>query len=229
VGLGVAFGGGAVCVFDGAEASGDAGFASRNVLTVLLAVGVVREGGGVALDFADVGFAVVGVGGDRIEGDAGGVGIQDEGEGAGFGVPASQGDDGGGGSIGPSGFGGLDVVAVAVVEFGEHQVGAVELVAGGGEVRAEGVGVGAAGDAVVQEPGSLGAVGVGGGAGVGAQVVVQVAGDGAGLGEGGQGAGEWDWLGTGGDPYGQAAGGDVVDGGAAGGGGEQAVADEVLV
>ena len=120
-------------------------------------------------------------------------------------------------------------MAVAVVEFGEHQVGAVELVAGGAEVRAEGAGVGAAGDAVVQQPGSLRTVFVGGGSGVGAQVVVQVAGDGAGLGEGGQGAGERGRLGAGGDPDGQAAGGDVVDGGAAGVGGEQAVVDEVLV
>ena len=64
---------------------------------------------------------------------------------------------------------------------------------------------------------------------MGAQVVAQVAGDGAGLGENSQGAAEWCGLGAGGDPDGQAAGGDVVDGGAAGVGGEQAVVDEVLV
>jgi hypothetical protein len=152
----VPFGGGAVGLLDGSEAGGNAGFASRDVQAVLLAVGVVGEGGGVALDFADVGFAVGGVGGDGVDGDAGGVGVQDESDGAGFGVAAGQGGDGGGRVVGPAGFGGLDVVAVAVVEFGEPQVGAVELVAGGGEVGAEGAGVGAAGDAVVQQPGGLG-------------------------------------------------------------------------
>ena len=149
-GLGGAFGGGAVGVFDGAQAGGDAGFAGGDVLAVLLAVGVVGEGGGVALDFADVGFAVGGVGGDGVDGDAGGVGVQDERDSAGFGVAAGQGGDGGGGIVGPGGFGGFEVVAVAVVEFGEHEVGAVELVAGGGEVGAEGAGVGATGDAVIQ-------------------------------------------------------------------------------
>jgi hypothetical protein len=60
-------------------------------------------------------------------------------------------------------------------------------------------------------------------------VVAHVPGDRAGLGEGSQGAAERRGLGAGGEPDGQAAGGDVVDGGAAGVGGEQAVADEVLV
>lgn len=39
----------------------------------------------------------------------------------------------------------------AVVEAFEHGVSAVELVAGGGEVLADGADVGAAGDAVLQE------------------------------------------------------------------------------
>ena len=58
----------------------------------------------------------------------------------------------------------------AVVEAFEHGVGAVELVAGGGEVLADRADVGAAGDAVLQEAADFGLVGVGAGAGVDAQL-----------------------------------------------------------
>ena len=58
----------------------------------------------------------------------------------------------------------------AVVEAFEQGVGAVELVAGGGEVLADRADVGAAGDAVLQEAADFGLVGVGAGAGVDAQL-----------------------------------------------------------
>jgi hypothetical protein len=50
--------------------------------------------------------------------------------------------------------------AGAVVQVLEQGVGAVELVAGGGEVLADGADVGTAGDAVLQEPAGFGLVGV---------------------------------------------------------------------
>jgi len=56
------------------------------------------------------------------------------------------------------------------VAASEHDVGAVDLVAGGGEVLADRAEVGAAGDAVLHEPGGLGPVGVVGGAGVDAEL-----------------------------------------------------------
>jgi hypothetical protein len=82
------------------------------------------------------------------------------------------------------------------VEFGEHGVGAVDLVAGGAEVLVERAEVGAAGGAVAQQPGGLGDLaGVAAGAGVDPQLGPQRAADRAGLGE-----------------VGQAAGGQVIDG-----------------
>ena len=69
-----------VGVLDGAEAGGDAGFAGGDGLAVAAAVGVFGQGLGVALDFADVGFAFVGVGSDGVDGGAGGGGVQDEGD-----------------------------------------------------------------------------------------------------------------------------------------------------
>ena len=60
----VALDGDAVGAFDGSEPSGDSGFAGGDGLAVAAAVGAFGEGFAVALDFADVGFAFVGVGGD---------------------------------------------------------------------------------------------------------------------------------------------------------------------
>jgi len=60
----VAFDGDAVGAFDGSESGGYACFAGGDGLAVALAVGAFGEGFAVALDFADVGFAFVGVGGD---------------------------------------------------------------------------------------------------------------------------------------------------------------------
>ena len=86
----------------------------------------------------------------------------------------------------------------AVVEVFEQSVGAVDLVAGGGEVLADGADVGAAGDAVLQEPGGFGLVGVGAGAGVDAELGFERVADGAGFDEADQALGEDRGLGTGG-------------------------------
>ena len=52
-------------------------------------------------------------------------------------------------------------VPVPVAEVGEHEVGAVHLVAGGAEVVRDRAEVGAAGGAVLHEPGGLGLVEIG--------------------------------------------------------------------
>jgi hypothetical protein len=78
----------------------------------------------------------------------------------------------------------------AVVEAFEHGVGAVELVASGGEVLADRADVGTAGDAVLQEAADFGLVGVDAGAGVDAQLGFEGVADGAGLDEADQALGE---------------------------------------
>jgi hypothetical protein len=52
------------------------------------------------------------------------------------------------------------------VSAGQQGVGAVDLVAGGAEVLPDRAEVGAAGDAVLHQPGRLGLIGVGSGTGV---------------------------------------------------------------
>ena len=69
---GVAFDGHAVGVFDGAQPGGYPGFAGGDGLAVAAAVGAFGQALAELLDFAEVGFAFVGVGGDGEEGDAGG-------------------------------------------------------------------------------------------------------------------------------------------------------------
>ncbi len=86
----------------------------------------------------------------------------------------------------------------AVVEVFEQGVGAVDLVAGGGEVLADRADIGAAGDAVLQEPAGFGLVGVGAGAGVDAQLGFEGVADGAGFDEADQALGEGRGLGAGG-------------------------------
>ena len=73
---------------------------------------------------------------------------------------------------------------------GEQGVGAVDLVAGGAEVLPDRAEVGAAGDAVLHQPGGLWPVSVGGGAGVDAQLGLQRVADGPGADEADQAAGE---------------------------------------
>src|SRR5512146_2776206 len=91
LGFDVAFDSGMVCVLDGAEAGGDAGFAVGDGLAVAAAVGAFGQVLGVELDFAEVGFAFLGVGGDGVEGGVRGGGVQDEGDGLAVGVVAGQG------------------------------------------------------------------------------------------------------------------------------------------
>jgi len=116
-----------------------------------------------------------------------------------------------------------------IVELGEHYVGAVDLVAGGSEVLADGAEVGTTVIAVFQESGGLRLIGVGAGAGVLAQLGPEVGVDGAGFDEADQAVGEVPGLGPGGQPDGQAAGGEVVDDGAAAVGFGNAVVNEALV
>ena len=117
----------------------------------------------------------------------------------------------------------------AGAEAGQHDVGAVDLVAGGAEVLADRAEVGAAGGAVVHEPGGLRLVGVGAGAGVDAQLGLQRLADRAGADEADQALGEDRWLRPGRQPDGQPPGGDVVDGAAPGVGGGDAVADQPFI
>jgi len=94
----------------------------------------------------------------------------------------------------------------------EHDLGAVDLVAGGAEALAERAEVGAAGYAVLHEPGGLWPVGVVAGAGVNAQLGLEGRADRSGVNEADEGLGEDGWLRAGGQPDGQPAGGEVVDG-----------------
>ena len=116
-----------------------------------------------------------------------------------------------------------------VVELGEFHVGAVDLVADGGEVLADRAEFGAPVIAVSQQPGGMRLVGKGAGAGVFAQLGLQVRVDCSGFDEADQAVGE-DWfLRPGGQPDGQPPGGEVVDDGAAAVGFGDAVGDEALV
>ena len=221
--------GGGVSVLGGTQACSYVGFAGGDGLAVAAAVGVFGQGLGVALDFADVGFALVGVGGDGEHGGVSRGGIEDEGDGLAFGVVAGQGHRPGFIDLRSCPLGVRAAVPGPNVGAGEQGIGAVELVAGGGEVLADRADVGAAGDAVLQEPADFGLVGVSAGAGVDAQLGFERVADGAGLDEADQALGEGRGLGAGGEPDGQPPGGEVVDGAALGVGGGDAVVDEPLV
>ena len=108
---GVAVDGHAVGVLDGAETGGYPGLAGGDGLAVAAAVGAFGQGLAEAFYFAEVGFAFVGVRGDGEDGDAGGGGVEDEGDGLAFGVAACQGNDARAVGLRPGLFG--DAVAVA--------------------------------------------------------------------------------------------------------------------
>jgi hypothetical protein len=112
---------------------------------------------------------------------------------------------------------------------GEQGVGAVDLVAGSAEVLPDRAEIGAAGDAVLHQPGGLGPVRVGGGAGVDAQLGLQRVADGPGADEADQAAGEDRRLRPGRQADGQPPGGDMVDGAAPGVGSGDAIVDQPLV
>src|SRR5689334_15665297 len=218
-----------VGLFDGAEASGNAGFAVGDSLAVTAAVGAFGQVLGVELDFAEVGFAFLGVGGDGVDGDVRGGGVHDESDGLAVGVVVGQNSHPGPACV----LLGLPRAATGtapdpVSGISEHKVGAVELVAGGAEAVSDRAGVGA-GDGVAQQAGGLGVVGVGGGAGVAAELVLKVALDGAGVDEAGQALGERRLLRAGGQPDGQPTGGDMVDGAVLGVGDRGSFVDKPFV
>ena len=130
-----------------------------------------------------MGFAFVGVGGDGEQGSVGGGRIQDEADCLAVGVPLGQGDDAGAVGLGPGLLGESEAFPGPVVEPGQHHVGVVDLVAGAAEVLADRAEVGAAADAVFQQPGSLRPVCVGARAGAHAQLHLQRRAYHAGLGE----------------------------------------------
>jgi hypothetical protein len=76
----------AVGVLDGAEAGGYSCFAGGDGLAVASAVGALGQALAEAFDLADVGFAFVGVRGDGKDREAGGGGVQDEGDRLAFGL-----------------------------------------------------------------------------------------------------------------------------------------------
>ena len=110
------------------------------------------------------------MGGDGEQGGVGGGGVQDEADGLAFGVAAGQRDDPGAVGLWPGLLGLGEVLPGPVAEIGEHQVGAVDLVAGGAEVLADRAEGGAAAGAVFHQPDGLRPVRVGAGAGVDAQL-----------------------------------------------------------
>ena len=173
----------AVGAFDGAQAGGYPGFADGDGLAVLPAVGAFGQGLAVALDFADVGFSFVGVGGDGEHGGVGGGGVEDEADRAGVGVAAGEGEDRGAVGFRPGLFRVGEALPGPVAECGQHDIGSVDLVAGGAEVRADRADVGASFGAVSQESRGLQLVRVAGGADVDAQVCFEALADAAGFGE----------------------------------------------
>jgi hypothetical protein len=169
---GVAFDGRSVGVLNGSEPGGNQGLAGGDGLAVASAVGAFGQALAESVYFADVGFSFVGVRGDGEDGDAGG-GVEDDADGLAFGVPVCPAT-----MRGPSVSGQAcprDAVAVSgpVVEACEHDVGAVDLVAGGTEVLADRADVSAAADTVAHETGGLRVVWVGSRAGVDAQLGLQ--------------------------------------------------------
>ena len=164
-----------VGLLDGSQPGGYPGLAGGDGLAVAAAVGAFGQVLAGPFDLADVGFAFVGVRGDGEQGDVGGGGVQDEADRLGLGVAAGQGEDPGAVGVGPGLLGVDAALADPVVELGEFDVGAVDLVAGGGEVLPDRAELGAAVVAVPQEPGGVRLlVGVVAGAGVFAQLVLEV-------------------------------------------------------
>ena len=120
-------------------------------------------------------------------------------------------------------------MSAPVVEAGQHDIGAVDLIAGRAEILADGANVGAAGHAVLHEPGGLRLVGISAGAGMDAQLSLERRADRSGRGELDQAAGEDRRLRPGGQPDGQPPGGEVINAGTPAVGCGNAVADETLI
>lgn len=223
---GVAFHGTTVGAFDGAEAFGDAGFAGGDGFAVAAAPGAFGEGLAVAFDFADVGFAFTGVGGDGEQDGAGGGLVQDEADRAAIGVGQGQGDEL---RWAGCGFGLGTAFQSALMQLGEHEVSTVDAVTGGAEVTADPADVAAAAVAIPEQLGCLRLGGLVRGQAAQAELAFELVADAAGVDEPGQVAGEVRFLGLGGKPDGQAAGGDVIDEAIAAVRGGEAVGDEPFV
>jgi hypothetical protein len=93
---GVALDGRPVGLLDGAQPGGDPCLSGSNGPAVALAVGAFEQAVAEALDLADVGLALAGMGGDSVEDDVSSGSVQDEADRLGFGVPADQGEYAGG-------------------------------------------------------------------------------------------------------------------------------------
>jgi hypothetical protein len=132
--------------------------------------------------------------------------IQDEADGLAFGVPVGRGDDLGSVGLWPGLFGEGEALPGPLVEFCQHQVGPVELVAGGAEVLADRPEMDAAAGAVIHEPGGLGVVRIVAEARVDAQLGLKRLADRSGLDEVDQALGEDGCLRPGGQPDGQPPG-----------------------
>ena len=134
---GVALDGRAVGVLNGAEPGGDPGLAGGDGLAVAPAVQLLGEALAELLDFADVGLALVGVGGDGQDGRWRSVASRTRLTVWLLGSRSARAM-----IWGPSVSGQACALGAALpgslVEVGEHQVSPVELVAGGAEVLADG-------------------------------------------------------------------------------------------
>src|ERR1700677_1047675 len=132
--LGVAVDRHAESVLDRAEPGGHPLLAGNDGLAVTLAVRAVRQALAEALYLADMGFSLVGVGGDGEHGDAGAGGVQDQGDRLALGITAGQGDCPRAVALRPGLLGRAKSLPGPLAEPGEHRVGPVDLIAGPAEV-----------------------------------------------------------------------------------------------
>jgi len=128
-------------VLDGTQAGGYADVAVGDEVAVGSATGAFGQVLAGCLDLAKVGFAFCSMSGDGVDGDVRGDGVQDERRDLTVRVMAGQNGDErvAGIELGLPG-----AMPVLVAEVGEHEVGAVHLVAGGAEVMRDRAEVGAA-------------------------------------------------------------------------------------
>jgi hypothetical protein len=147
-----------VGLLDGPQSDGHSRLAACDGLAVASAVGALGKPSAELLDLAEVGFALVGVGGDGEYRDVGGGGVHDEADRLGLGVATGKSEDPGAVDVGPGLLGVDAALPDLVVELSEHYVGPIDLVTCGGEVLADGAEVGAAVNAVSSLPSSRAAL-----------------------------------------------------------------------
>src|SRR6516225_1371470 len=125
-----------VGVLDGPQPGGDPRLAGGDGLAVAPAVGAFGQVLRVPLDLAEVGFALVGVRGDGVDGDVGSGGIEDEADRLAFGIAAGQGQYTWAVAFWPGLLREGAALPDPLAELGEHHVSPVDLIAGGSEVLA---------------------------------------------------------------------------------------------